>query len=142
MGAIIDISGYIAAKVVGVSGVKAVYEYKPDKPTDGGYPYAVVTPAEFQGQFGDTIRNLRTHTFVLSVYQERTEAGFGNQKAERLIREMSDEIITAFDQDTTFSGMIKYMKPLHGNLRYDEGETGEMRVCEFILDCVVISPSS
>jgi hypothetical protein len=136
-----DISGSIANKLRGVSGLQVVYEYKPDKPEDGKYPYATVTPAEFSGSFADTIRNLRTYSLKVNVYQERVEASFGNEKAERLIREITDEILTAFDADTTLSGMVKYIKPARGDLSYDDGEVGERRVAEFVLDCVTVVPS-
>lgn len=137
-----NLSSAIAVKMRGVSGVQDVYEYKPDKPTDGHYPYVSVTPQAFSGEFGDTIRNLRTYEFAVRIYQERTEAAFGNEKAERLMREMVDEVLTAFDADTTLSGLMKFVRPVRGDLTYDEGETGEMRVAEFILDCVNVVPSS
>ena len=77
----------------------------------------------------------------MRVYQERVEVAFGNQKAERLMREMVDEILTAFDMDTTLSGMMKYVRPVHGNLTYEEREYGDVRVAEFILECVNVVDS-
>jgi hypothetical protein len=138
---IVDISGAIARKLRGVSGLQVVYEYEPDKPADGSYPFATVTPQDFSASFGDTVRNIRTYTMVIRVYQERIEAAFGNEKAERLIREMSDEITTAFDMDTTLSGMVKWVKPARGDLSYVERETGDQRVAEFILECTTVVPS-
>jgi|SRR5581483_577228 len=138
---IVDVSGAIATKMRGVSGIQDVYEYEIDKPTGGRYPFATVTPQAFSGEFGDTIRNLRTYQIAIRVYQERTATGAGNQKAERLIREMTDEILTAFDMDTTLSGMMKYVRPVHGDLSYIDREIGDTRVAEFILDCVNVVPS-
>lgn len=125
----------------GVSGISAVYEYEPDKPAEGVYPFATITPRAFEGEFADTIRNKRTYVFVVSVYQERVEGAFGNEKAERLIREMSDEIMTAFDADTTLSGMVKWINPARGDLRYIDREMGDTRVCEIELECINIVPS-
>lgn len=139
---IVAISSAIATKMRGVSGLRAVYEYEPDKPTNGGYPFATVTPQAFSGEFGDTIRNLRTYALSVKIYQERTEAAFGNEKAERLMREMIDEVLTAFDMDTTLSGMVKYVKPVHGDLSYIDREIGDTRVGEFIFDCVNVVPST
>lgn len=137
----VDLSAAIANKLRGVSGLQDVYEYETDKPTNGRYPFAAVTQGHFEGKFGDTIRNIRTYEFNIRVYQERTAAAFGNDKAERLIREMTDEILTAFDSDTTLSGMVKYVRPARGDLNYVEREVGDTRVVEVTLECVGVVPS-
>lgn len=136
-----DISAAVATKMRSVSGLHAVYEYEIDKPEDGKYPFATITPQAFSGEFGDTIRNIRTYELAVRIYQERTEAGIGNEKAERLIREMTDEVLTAFDMDTTLSGIAKFVRPVRGNLQYIGRETGDTRVAEFILECVNVVPS-
>lgn len=136
-----DISGQIATKLRGVSGIVEVYEYEAGKPTSGGYPFATVTPNAFTGRFGDTIRNERTYEFRVRVYQERTATGFGNQKAERLVREMVDEVLTAFDMDTTLSGMVQYVKPVRGDLSYIDREIGDTRIAEFIVEAVHVVDS-
>jgi len=136
-----NLSAAVATKMRGVSGLQVVYEYEPDKPESGQYPFATVTPQAFSGSFGDTIRNLRTYEIVVRVYQERVEIAFGNEKAERLIREMVDEILTAFDMDTTLSGMMKYVRPVRGNLSYEQREVGDTRVAEFVLECVNVVDS-
>lgn len=138
----VNISSAIATKLRGVSGLRDVYEFEPDKPTDGRYPFATVTPQSFTGEFGDTIRNLRTYSIAVRVYQERVEASFGNEKAERLMREVADEIMTAFDADTTLSGMVKYIRPAYGDLSYVDREIGDTRVAEFILECLNVVPST
>lgn len=139
---IVNISSALATKLRGVSGLFDVYEYEPDKPTNGRYPFGTVTPTAFEGQFGDTIRNIRQHTFTVRVYQERSAIGFGNEKTERLMREMADEILTAFDLDTTLSGMVKFIRPVSGDLSYIDREIGDTRVAEFILECTTVVPST
>lgn len=136
------ISSLIATKLATVSGLHAVYEYEPDKPDSGKYPFATITPAEFEGRFGDTARNIRQHQFAVRVYQERTEAAFGNQKAERLIRELCDDIISAFDADTQLGGGVLFVRPLRGNLSYEERETGDTRVAEIIVEAHTVVASS
>lgn len=136
-----NISGAIVTKIQGVSGLVAVYNYEPDKPTNGGYPFASVTQSAFAGEFGDTIRNLRTYDFTIRVYQERTEAGFGNEKTERLVREMTDEILTAFDMDTTLSGMVKWVKPISGSLDYVDREIGDTRIVELTVQAMTVVDS-
>lgn len=136
------ISNLIVTKLQGISGLNGVYNYEPDKPTAGQYPFATVTPVSFEGEFADTVRNKRTYVFSVRVYQERMEAGFGNSKAERLVREMSDEILTAFDSDTTLSGALLYVKPAHGDLTYENRELGDTRVIEITFDCLKMVNSS
>lgn len=139
---VVNISGAIATKLRGVSGIVDVFEYEPDKALNGHYPFATVTPRAFDAEFGDTIRNIRRHTFAVAIYQERAAIGFGNEKAERLMREMADELFTAFDADTTLSGMVKWVKPVSGDLSYIDREIGDTRVAEFILECTTVVPST
>lgn len=136
-----DVSGALVTKFNGMSGLHAVYDYKPGTVPDGKYPYACVTLADFSGEFADTIRNKRNFVFSVEVYQERTEAGAGNQKAERIMRELVDEVLTAFDADTTLSGMVKWVKPVSGRFDYDDNETGDQRIAEFTLEAMAIVPS-
>ena len=136
-----NISAAIANKITGVSGLYAVYEYEIDKPVNGKYPFATVTPKSFNGEFGDTIRNIRHYQFNVRIYQERTAIGFGNEKAERLMREIVDEIMTAFDADTTLSGMVKFVKPIEGDLDYVNREIGDTRTAEIVLDAMNVVPS-
>lgn len=138
----INIRNQLATKLSGVAGLHAVYTYEVSVPEDGKYPFLTVTPQSFEAEFGDTIRNIRTYTFVLRLYQERTATGFGNQKAERVVSEITDEILTAFDADTTLSGMVKMVRPLRGDLSYIDREMGDTRMAEFIVECVTVVPSS
>ena len=91
------------------------------------------------GEFGDTQRNVRTYKFVIRVYQERAKVG--NSKAERLIREIADEILTLFDNNTTLDGMVKMVRPVIANFDYIDREIGDTRVAEYNLECVNVVPS-
>ena len=137
-----DIQTIIVTKLNGVSGLNGVYAYRADRPTNGQYPYAVVTAKRGTGEFGDTIRNIRHNLYEIKVYQERTQAGFGNQKAERIIDEIIDDVLTAFDADTTLSGSAKMVKPLDWDKDYDDVEVGDVRIAEFIVDVTMVVPST
>lgn len=132
----------IVTKLNGVSGLHKVYNYEPDKPEDGKYPYATVTIENGEGKFGDTVRNIRDIRCQINVYQERVEISAGNQKAERISDEIIDEILTAFDADTQLSGSALMVKPLSFNTDYIEGTIGDTRVAQFIVDAKVVVPSS
>lgn len=136
---IVDISAKIVTELGTVTGLHSVYAYEPAKPTDGKYPFASVTISSLEGRFGDTQRNERTYIFNIRVYQERVKVG--NEKAERLIREMADEIMTLFDNNTTLDGMVKFVRPVSANFDYIDREIGDTRVAEFEVECVNVVPS-
>lgn len=137
----VRISDNIVTKLGGVSKLNAVYDYEIDKPENGKYPFATVSAVSFDGQFGDTIRNIRQYRYAIRVYQERTETGFGNLKTERVVREIADEILTAFDADTTLSGLVKMVRPVSGDFDYTDREIGDTRVAEFIIEAMAVVPS-
>lgn len=137
---IVNISTAIKNKLSGVGGLKAVYEYHPSSPTV--YPYAVITWNGYpSAQFGDVMRNEREVAFMINLYQERTETGFGNEKAERVIREVADEITTAFDNDTTLSGTVKRVRPVTAVVDYEETPVGDTRVATFDVECLTVVDS-
>lgn len=139
---IVTISSLILAKLQTISQLNAVYEYQPAKTTNGKYPYASVTPMTFTGDFADTIRNKRTYDFAVRVFQERNKSTFGNEKAERVMRELVDLILTAFDNDTRLGGAVKWVKPARGDLSYQATEVGDTRICEIILEVHTVVDST
>lgn len=137
-----NLSSVIITKVSGVGGLHSVYDYEPDKPASGKYPFAVVSYTGIpDASFGDTVRNIRTYGFSIKIYQERTSIGFGNEKAERVIREICDEIVNAFDNDTTLSGSCLFVRPITGSNDYEDREVGDTRVAQFDLNCVTVVDS-
>jgi hypothetical protein len=119
---IINIKNAIKTKLDGVSHLKYVYTYANGSPD--GFPCATITNSQMQGEFGDfsatSKRNKRTYAFNVSIYVERNEASFGAEKAERVTDEALDEILTAFDMDTTLSGVVKWVQVVEGDLSYED----------------------
>lgn len=135
-----NISSSIKTKLQGVGGLKAIYEYQPSSPTV--YPYAVIRWRGYpSASFGDTQRNTRDVLFEVSIYQERTETGFGNEKSERVIREIADEVTTAFDNDTTLSGLVKMVRPVTADVDYEDTPIGDTRVATFDVACFTVVDS-
>lgn len=137
----VAIRSAILTKLQGVGRLSAVYDHEVATPENGKYPFATVVLESGEAEFGDTIRNIRTHRFLINVYQERTVTGFGNEKAEDIILSICDEIETAFDMDTTLSGTVKWVKPLQFNATYVDREIGDTRVAQYIVDAVTVVPS-
>lgn len=131
---LVTISQKIAEKLGDVQGIKAVYEYESANPS-GQYPLATVTPNNFDGEYASTAHNRRSYFFNVRIYQERTETGFGSEKAERVMREVVDEVMDAFDMDTTLSGTVMFCRPIGGNFDYTEREH-DARTAELLLEAV------
>lgn len=138
---ITDIAAAIVTKLETIPTLNGVYAYEIATPVNGQYPFATVTQSEFMGEFADTQRNKRKYNFIVRVYQERTQAAFGNAKGESLIRTIIDEILTAFDNDTRLGGTVLWVVPASGNFDYIDREIGDTRVCEIVLECVTVVPS-
>jgi hypothetical protein len=112
----------IKQKVENAQSLHGTYNYEEGKPD--GYPYATVTLVQGEAKFGDSAgsgsgRNIEQHEFVVRVYQERETELFGAEKAERIAMEILDELLTAFHNDTTLSGQVKWQLPTAWQLGYD-----------------------
>jgi len=131
------IKNIIVNKVSNLSHIRNCYNYENSNPE--GFPFANVTLDSFDGSFADfsaiSKRNLRTWTFIVNVYVERDEGGFGSQKAERVAVETADELLQAFDSDLTLGGEVKYVEVVSGNFtNMSMGNT--VRVVSFNIRCV------
>jgi hypothetical protein len=132
----------LQTKLQGVTNLQDVYKYEIATPTEGRYPFATVIAKDGEGEFGDTIRNIRKYRFQVNIYQERTDAARGNQDAEVILDGIIDEVLTAFDNDTTLSGTVKYVKPLSWNTDYVDREIGDTRVCQFVIEATQVVDST
>jgi hypothetical protein len=106
-------------KLEDISRLHVVYGYETAQET--GHPYATVTKARFESEFGDNQRNINSWFFSIKLYTERSEDGFGIATAERISDELVNEVISAFHMDTTLSGTCKYVEPIDGDFSYVEG---------------------
>ena len=132
-----DLVTLIDTKISAVTGIHAVYNYDPASPDDGKYPYATIRFEGSKAEFGSTNRNIRSFAFKVTVFIDRTKAGFGNGKAERLLREITDEIVVAFDTDTTLNGGVLKVEPIEVRTDFADTEIGDTRVAEYLIDCTL-----
>jgi len=140
MSNVVGITNKIKQKISQMGSIKNAYDYEKGITATTGFPIATVTFKSGEGEFLTTAHNLRKHQFYIRVYQERTEAGAGTNKAERISREVLDELLTAFDYDTTLSGTVKYVRPISWDGAYLDRET-DTRVLEVVLEAVEIVTS-
>lgn len=138
---VVDVAAKIILILEGITQLNAIYEYDPGSAPEGKFPFATVTFEGTTAEFGDTIRNKRIYTFAIKVYQERLNAAFGNQKADRIIREIADSIITAFDNNTTLDGLVQMVEPISAETDYIEREVGDIRVINFTVNALKVVDS-
>lgn len=123
-----------------VAGVKSasIYDYEPGLTT--AYPAISVVPSDSPAKFADTQRNQRTYTFSIKCLQERKE--FGAQKAERVQRQLVDELLTLFDSSRYLYGdQLQgrgYVEAAPSRWAYIQTEQVDVRMAEILLACVVI----
>lgn len=140
MSKIVDITTKIKQKVSEVSAIKNTYDYEKAIEPSVGFPIATVTFKSGEGEFLTTAHNLRNDQFFIRVYQEKSQAGAGSNKAERVSRELLDELLTAFDMDTTLSGTVKYVRPISWDGAYLDREL-DVRILEVVVQATHIVTS-
>ncbi len=100
-----------------------------------GYPAVTVTATDLLGKYADNTRNARTYRFSIKVFIDRTQQGFGNDKAEGILRAVMDEIIGKIDADITLGGNCIYAFPFTGRFAYVDRQQQNIRLAELILEC-------
>ncbi len=111
----------LLTKLNEMQSLKAVYDWETSNPS-GNYPFATLTLREGEGEFASTAHNLRRRSFRLRIYQERSKAGQGSEKAEDISTDVLDELERALDMDTTLSGTVKWVRPVNWEADYVDRE--------------------
>lgn len=96
------------------------------------YPIAEVSLRQGEVEFGSVAHNRQLQGFSIAVSQE-FGANFDKAKAERVITEVLDEVLNAFDMDTTLSGACKWQRITAWRATYEEREH-DLRVLDIDLD--------
>lgn len=102
-----------------------------------GYPAAVVIPVGGQGAVADTHRNMRTFQFVISLYQEQSEAGADKERASDVITAVSDAVLQAFDNDQQLGGQVGMVRVVEFDTTFKVA-AGTFNFANFRVDCVVL----
>ena len=111
----------IKSKVDDLGKLDGTFDYETGK--NEGYPFATITPADGDSEFGDSRggfgRNIQKMRFVVRIYQERENHLFGAEKAENVSIAVLDELLTAFHADTTLSGTVLWQRPISWDAGYN-----------------------
>ncbi len=97
--------------------LKAAFDYETSN-SNGQFPYGTVSLRGGTGEFRSTAHNQRVQSFWIRIYQERDRLGQGPSSAESIVTNSLDEILTAFDMDTTLSGICKFVQPVRWDTTY------------------------
>jgi hypothetical protein len=68
-----------------------------------GYPACSVYPSDQESDYQNTVQNERYYNFVIPVFYETASTGVGD--ALVALYDLVDQIIDAFDQDPTLTGI-------------------------------------
>jgi len=104
------------------------------------YPVAVVKPVGGRGTEIDTHRNERVFSFVISLYQEQSQAGKTNQEADDIMTKCSDAILEAFDQDKTLGNEVEIVKVVEFDTDFKVA-AGTFNFANFRIECLVVVPN-
>lgn len=132
----VNLVALIKTKIAAMQTVNSVYDYEKAWDSSVKFPVATVTLHQGEGRFETTAHNLRINQFYIRVYQEKVgtvEGGQGASNAERISRQTLDEMLTAFDSDTTLSGNVKWVTPVRWSAAYVDREM-DSRVLEVIVE--------
>jgi len=104
------------------------------------FPAVTVTFTGGTGSEIDTHRNERIYNFVISLYQEQSQAAKGKEDAAELMTQATDAILTGFDQDKDLNGVVKNVRVVEFTTDFKE-RPGSWNFATFRVDCVVIVPN-
>lgn len=123
-----------------VTGVAAADVLDYEKNILDNYPSITVVAADSPADFADTARNSRQYTFSIKCLQERKE--FGAQKAERVLRQLTDELLTLFDTSRYLLGNNLqgrgFVHAAPSRWAYIQSDQIDVRLAEILLVCEVI----
>jgi len=129
----------IKNKLDAMGTLKAAFTYETGNP-DGKYPFATVTLRDGGGIFRTTSHNQRRYGYWIRIYQEQSKLGQGISDAEDISANVIDEMMTAFDMDTTLSGICKYVDVISYTADYKNREI-DARILEVEVDAYDIVSS-
>lgn len=104
------------------------------------YPVAVVKPTGGRGAEIDTHRNERIYEFVVSLYQEQSQAGKTKIEADAIMTKCSDALLKAFDEDKTLGDEVQIVKVVQFDLDFKVA-AGTFNFGNFRIECLVVVPN-
>ena len=115
--------------------IKEVHDH--DKGKFAGYPAAVIFPTENKSDFETTTQNLREYAFTIRLHEpmEVVSGVTDHEKADRILRETVDNVITEFDNKFTLNGAVNFCRATPSVWGYQTRESGVVRVAEVRLSC-------
>lgn len=123
----------------GIADIGVTYLF--DKGRLEKYPAAVIYPSENANDFETTSQNLTTYVFTVRLHYPMEEAGGDtHEKADRILGEVIDQVIDAFDKrdNLTLGGTAKFIRATPSIWGYQTRETGILRTAEVRLECVTL----
>ena len=121
----------IETKLQGITALKAVYDVH--TPAIKGYPAATFEPSGHENIFYTNTDNLRSYAFDIWIHQEMKFAGRDN--AVRILSDIVDAVVTAFDTDYNLGGACDFLVALPSSWGEYVGDQGAVKFATLTLVC-------
>jgi|SRR6185369_1353042 len=109
--------------------------YSTDRSTFSGFPAAVVSPSENEGDYNSTADDRRVYAFKVRVYYPiKDESDY--EAAESALEDALDEMLDAFSIRGVLGTACEWVKPVPSVWQYEERGEGIYRMAELTLKCV------
>jgi hypothetical protein len=130
------LSNYIKNTLIpSVVDIRASNIYDHELTDLGGFPAATITLQELVGAVLDNNRNQHIFRFTIRIFIDRNKQNFGSQKAETILRSLTNNLISKIDADTTLGGNCIIATPFSVKYGYIDREQQDIRIAEVTLDC-------
>lgn len=116
-----DIKNAIVGKFELMDSVKSVFSYATSD-FNGNYPSVNIIITDGSGEISANVRNLMSYRYRADVFVQMGDVGFSPEEAEALTIGLLDEAVTAFNMDTTLSGLVNYCMPVSWNTSWEDRE--------------------
>jgi len=131
----VSIIAQIETILSGISDIQDVHNF--DKGKFDGYPAAVIFSTENTSDFETTTQNRREFVFTIRIHYPMKVAGDdSHKKADRILREVVDQVIDEFDKKFTLNGAVNFCFATPSVWGYQTREASALRVAEIRLSCV------
>lgn len=106
--------------------ISYVIEYPTNNIT--GYPAVVIRDGSMEVETHSNKSVSVIRTYYLDLYVERSEGGFSDSKAERVKREIIDEIVTKMQGNLALASGVHWTEVEHGDTEYTGTKTNIIKV--------------
>jgi hypothetical protein len=107
--------------------------YRTDRAKFAGYPAIIVTPSDNDSDYGDTSMKQLNIVFNVRAHQQIQKGG--EDKADIVLEEVVDQILTVFNDSSALGVACEWVFPAGSVWGYQDRPDGQVRTAEIKLRC-------